>query len=269
MKVTDIIFRTPTGGYRYNIEVEDTHNYLANGKLVSNCHHTPATTFKNIVDKSRAKYKIGLSATLKRKDGKHVLLQDYIGGKTYIPPKENTVDPVVIVKQMNIKIPGTTKMPWALRMNRVYENPAYVKEIVGMACTQAGRGHTVLVVADRIEFLENCQAITPQSVVITSRTPNQKEEEGKILSGEAKILYGSKQIYTEGVSINVLSSLIIASAINNEYLLEQLAGRINRLKESGIQPELVDMAFDGRTGKNQLSTRVGFYTQEGWKIVYV
>ena len=31
---------TPYGSFVYNLEVEDTHNYFANGVLVSNCHHS-------------------------------------------------------------------------------------------------------------------------------------------------------------------------------------------------------------------------------------
>ena len=237
--------------------------------VIDECHHLPSTTFKNIIDKVRARYKIGLSATLTRKDGKGILLKDYIGDKVYVPPKENTVDPVVIIRQTNIKIPGNHTQPWASRMNDVYRGANYLEEVTRMAMTQAKRGHIVLVLGERIEFLEKCDEVTPNSVVITSKTKNQKELEELVISGELPIQYASRSMYSEGVSRNEYSCLIIASAINNEQLLEQMAGRINRINENGMKPELIDIAFAGATGQKQLGTRLAFYRKEGWKIVYV
>lgn len=232
-------------------------------------HHVPATVFRNVIDKVRARYKIGLSATLTRKDGKGILLQDYIGGEIYIPPKENTVDPVVIIRQTNIKIPGGPGEAWASRMNKVYASRNYLEEITRMAITQAERGHIVLVLGERIEFLERCHEATANSVVITSKTKDQKDLEELVISGELPIQYASRSMYSEGVSRNEYSCLIIASAVNNEQILEQMAGRINRINEGGMKPELIDIAFSGATGQKQLSTRLAFYRKEGWKIVYV
>lgn len=238
--------------------------------IIDECHHVPANTFKKTIDKMKARYKIGLSGTLKRKDGRHVLLDDYIGGKIYVPPKENTVDPIVIIRQTDIQIPGTYRIPWANRMNQVYSNPRYIEEITGLAVTQAERGHIVVVLASRIEFLERCHSLTKDiSVVITSKSDNRAELEKEVISGEKPILWGSLTIYSEGVSINEFSSLIIATALTNESLLEQIAGRINRINEGGLHPELMDVAFAGNTGRKQLKTRENFYRQEGWKIIYV
>mgnify|MGYP003979796485 FL=1 len=44
--------------------------------ILDEMHHVSAPTFSKIIDKSNARYKIGLSGTLKRKDGKHVIFND-------------------------------------------------------------------------------------------------------------------------------------------------------------------------------------------------
>lgn len=50
--------------FRYNIEVEDNHNYYANGILVSNCHHVQSKTWAApTYHMSNLIYSIGLSAT--------------------------------------------------------------------------------------------------------------------------------------------------------------------------------------------------------------
>lgn len=49
--------------YKYNIEVEDNHNYFANGVLVSNCHHLKCDTWNrlNLLLKN-VEYSLGFSA---------------------------------------------------------------------------------------------------------------------------------------------------------------------------------------------------------------
>ena len=58
-------------------------------------HHVPASTFTSIIDGSHARYKIGLSGTMIRKDGKHVFFRDYFGSTVYKPAQNNTVNPTI------------------------------------------------------------------------------------------------------------------------------------------------------------------------------
>lgn len=71
----------PAGVARvYDIEVEDNHNFFANGVLVSNCHTLPATTFSKLATLDTT-YRIGLSATPYREDER----TDYIFALTGVP----------------------------------------------------------------------------------------------------------------------------------------------------------------------------------------
>ena len=54
----------------YNIEVENNNNYIANGALVHNCHHSTSMTYKKIINKFPTVPLIGLTATPYRLDGK-------------------------------------------------------------------------------------------------------------------------------------------------------------------------------------------------------
>jgi len=58
----------------YDISVEKNHNFIANGILVSNCHHAPADTVFDIAKELHCEYVIGLSATPRREDGKEMLI---------------------------------------------------------------------------------------------------------------------------------------------------------------------------------------------------
>lgn len=236
--------------------------------IMDETHHLPANSFKETIDRLRAKYKIGLSGTLKRKDGKHLLLTDYLSSDIIVPPKENVIDPIVRVFQSSCELPPGKA--WSKRVTELLQDSNYINEVCSLADAQAARGHKVLVVGDRLDFLYTCSDIlADNSVCITSRTKNSKELQNQILSGSKQILFGTTSIFKEGISINPLSCLILGSPINNDALLEQLAGRIMRKHKDKLTPELIDIKLGGNTGYNQFKTRISFYLSENWKVVNI
>ncbi|MGB9778907.1 MAG: hypothetical protein ACPLW8_05830, partial [Candidatus Bathyarchaeales archaeon] len=64
----------------YDIEVEDNHNFFADGVLVSNCQHLPANTFVRLAT-LKAKYRMGFSGSPYREDGR----ENYIIALTGFP----------------------------------------------------------------------------------------------------------------------------------------------------------------------------------------
>ena len=57
--------------------------------ILDEMHHVSSPTFSKVIDTNYARFKIGLSGTIERKDGKHVVFRDYFGSKVFKPPKEN------------------------------------------------------------------------------------------------------------------------------------------------------------------------------------
>ena len=263
-KVIDIDFCKPTNNHRYNIEVEDNHNYIANGILVSNCHHIVASVFKTIVDATRARYKIGLSATLWRKDGKHVMFHDYTGAGLFTPKDENKIESEIIIVNSGITFSTDASKPWQVRVNELMQDPDYMNLVVNLSKAQAARGHKVLTVGNRTEFLENCGSYVDDFQVITGST-SQAVVDLDTYNG----IFGTGSIFSEGVNHPSLSSLIMAYPINNRALLKQLIGRIERIHEGKMIPEAIDISLEGRTAKMQLSQRLNFYTEEGYKLRYI
>jgi superfamily II DNA or RNA helicase len=51
-------------GYVYNFEVEDTHNYVVNGTVVSNCHHAASPTWSKVLQVVPAFFRLGASDTM-------------------------------------------------------------------------------------------------------------------------------------------------------------------------------------------------------------
>lgn len=57
-------------GHVYNLEVDGNNNYFVDDVLVHNCHHVMADGWQAVAEAARNAVRIGLSATMFRKDGK-------------------------------------------------------------------------------------------------------------------------------------------------------------------------------------------------------
>jgi len=237
--------------------------------ILDEMHHVSAPTFANIVDKSKAKYKIGLSGTIHRKDGKHVIFKDYFGHDVKQPPKENYMTPEIVRIPTEIRFPDGARIPWAKRINQLAYNEDYQHLVAQLASVYAAKGHKVLVVSDRVDFLKKCHQLTGDNSVCIIGELNHDEREDKmneIKEGVSDILYGTQSIFSEGISLNELSCLILGTPINNEPLLVQLIGRVIRKKEGKNTPLIVDIQLKGKTAANQAKARLGVYIKSGYHV---
>ena len=234
--------------------------------IVDECHHIPATVFKGILDAFYARYKLGLTATAWRKDGKHIILHSYLGGQhAEVKTRDsNRLDPTIIIVDTDIKLSSNPIIPWQHRVNELYDNIDYMELFLNLCQIQADKGHLVLGLADRVEFLQQCHEILEDSFLVIGGT-----EDRDFLASNKKILLGTAKIFAEGVNIPPLSSLIMGMPLNNRGLLEQLLGRISRPHDNKLMPEALDIALKGKTGKNQLIQRINFYAEKNFKMVNI
>jgi len=238
--------------------------------ILDEAHHCPATTFAGLVDTFYARYRIALSGTMFRKDQKHVLFPDYFGHHVIKPAQANTLTPVVHAVRSGVSL--KPDVPWVDKINHLTQDTKYQQFIAEIAQLQIANGHSVLIVADRVDFLQRVQElIGDDCLLVTGETDFETRQLAKqqILSGEKKAIAGSRQIFSEGISINILSCLVLAVPISNDGLLEQLIGRVQRQFEHKQQPLVVDIQFSGRADRKQNNDRLGFYLRKGWQVITV
>jgi superfamily II DNA or RNA helicase len=240
--------------------------------ILDEMHHVSSPTFSKVIDTNYCRYKIGLSGTIERKDGKHVVFRDYFGNTIFKPPKENYMTPIVHIVPSEIRFMDGSRIPWANRVTKLANDEEYRHTIAMLAAAYAARGHKVLVVSDRVGFLKSCAELTGEKAIcVTGEIPHEEREEmiNKILYGKAEVLYGTQAIFSEGISVDNLSCLILGTPINNEPLLTQLVGRVIRKQEGKRDPVIIDIHLKGNTARKQASNRVGFYMKQGWKMTYL
>lgn len=234
--------------------------------ILDEAHHCPASTFSKIIDTFHARYRIGLSGTMQRKDKKHVVFPDYFGSIVFKPPQSDTLTPKVHLINTNITL--NPKLTWAEKITNLCSSVNYQKFIAAVAVDKIKEGHQVLVIADRVEFLDSVKNyIGDTCVCITGNTDYETRQKykDKLLKREAMAVCGSRQIFSEGISINSLSCVILAVPTSNSSLLEQIIGRIQRQHPNKLNPLVVDMQFQGWADKKQNRDRYGFYIGKGWE----
>ena len=236
--------------------------------ILDEMHHVSSPTFTRIVDEMPCRYKIGLTGTLERKDGRHVVFRDYFGNNVMKPPKENYLTPKVDILKLEIRFLDGSYTPWAERINHLTMDAEYVHGGAMIAARYAAEGHKVLVVSDRVKFLKNCAALVGDSAVSITGDMDFAERERTMqkIKNEKKILFGTQAIFSEGISINELSCLVLGTPVNNDPLLTQLIGRIIRKIDGKKQPVVVDIHLKGKTAARQASARMGYYMKQGYEV---
>jgi superfamily II DNA or RNA helicase len=151
-------------------------------------------------------------------------------------------------------------------------DPAYQHLVATIAKGYQAAGHKVLIPADRVEFLDKLGELLGEScAVVHGQVEVDREQVFDKMESEYNYLAGNRSIFSEGISIPVMSCAILAQPSGNAIMLEQLTARINRMhpsKETKI-PVIVDLQFKGPTASRQNRDRLAFYTSQGWKIKYV
>ena len=237
--------------------------------ILDEMHHVSSPTFSKVVDTNYARYKIGLSGTIERKDGKHVVFRDYFGQKVHKPPKENYMTPSILVYRSEVRFMDGSNIPWANKVTQLAYNEEYLHSVALLAAFYAEKGHKVLVVSDRVHFLQTCAELAGEKAVcVTGEVPHEDRRKlmSKISDGKANILCGTQAIFSEGISLDDLSCLILGTPVNNEPLLTQLIGRVIRKKEGKKNPVVIDIHLKGNTARRQASNRIGYYMKEGYQI---
>jgi len=197
-----------------------------------------------------------------------ILFKDYFGTVVLKPPVSNTIPPTIHMVKSGITLkPNAT---WVDKITDLTQDDKYRQFIADIAKMHVAEGHSVLVIADRVEFLEKVKEYVGETcLLVTGNTSFEDRQRAKeqILAKEKMCIAGSRQIFSEGISINILSCVILAVPMSNDSLLEQIAGRIMRMHEGKLDPIIVDIQFAGYADKKQNTDRLGLYLRKGWQVL--
>jgi len=251
--------------YNRRDELENSFSMV----LVDEAHLCPAEMFSTALNSLNAKIKIGISATPRRKDGKHVFLADYF------PPfmvqardPRQLQDPVVQIKRTDFRFPVIDpKRDWSRQLNKLCANKDYLAAIAKFAKSQIVTGRCPLILGERVQMLKDLQELIPDSVCLIGESDESTRTDVlQNVGGKYKCVLSTK-LFDEGISCHRLDTLYLTCPSNNPIKLEQRVGRIIREHPDKQIPMIVDFWLSGGIVARQQAKRLEWYKQRGYYIL--
>jgi superfamily II DNA or RNA helicase len=219
--------------------------------VVDECHHIPASTFREVVAQFNPHFLYGLTATPKRKHNDEKLIYVYVGDivacietTDYSPVSPVVAQPTeVVVKTTSLTIPFKfTTDQFRLLSKVVCFDTARNQLIVEDVMRETAGGKKVLILSERKEHLEVLNLYFKgkcETIVISGddSTRARKSKVQQIEHGHYQAILSTGQFFGEGVDIRGFTCLVLAFPFSFEGKLIQYLGR---LRDTGTQKLIID-----------------------------
>jgi len=207
--------------------------------ITDECHHCPSSTFRQIIDRCPAKYRLGLTATPEREDGLSALLDLFLGAPLVTVTHDELVAvgvltvPEICSVETDFTFPYTGGEDYAPMLAAVASDEARNALIVDAVVNEARSGHVCLVLSGRIDHCRALEgAIAAHGVSAAVLTGEVKRRERKELLDEARAGKLSVLVATsladEGLDLPRLSRVFLAYPGRARGRTTQRLGRLMR-----------------------------------------
>jgi superfamily II DNA or RNA helicase len=237
--------------------------------IIDETHRCPADMFSHVVNNINAKVKIGLSATPRRKDGKHVYLDDFLSTfRVVAKDSRNLAIPSVTIVKTDFRFAIIDpKRDWARAMNKLCADDSYLDLIAAKAISYIKQGRCPLIIGDRVDMLKKLQKRIPASICVIGESSNEIREDALQNLGTTYKAILTTKLFDEGISCHRLDTLFFTCPSNNNVQWEQRIGRIERLHPDKQFPLIVDFWLSGAVVTRQQIGRLSWYQQRGYNIL--
>ncbi len=214
--------------------------------IVDECHHVPAETFRNTIEKLQVNYLYGLTATPFRKynDGKMIFthLGEIIAN---IQPTEieNYKQAKIIMRNTELDVPYNSKTDNFEALSKILvHDTARNKLILKDVRTELNQGKKAVIITERKEHIDTLYLFLKQSYELIALSgedsETSKKAKWKILQeGNFQVLITTGQYFGEGTDLNNINCLFLVYPFSFEGKLIQYIGRVQR---SEINPIIYD-----------------------------
>ena len=241
---------------RYNLEVEDNHNYFANGILVSNCHHSAADSWYTVFNNfPNASIRLGLTGTIdKTKPVQEMKLYACTGSvltrvsNEYLINRGYSAKPKCILFKVDRPELGEMDYPEAYQLG-IVESADRNRMITAICDKETDSNNKVLVLVEHIEhgeILEDAMQKLNKHVYFTNgqlSSDTREELLNRLRNGQLDVLISSN-ILDEGIDVSGINAVVYARGMKSMRKLLQGIGRGLRLKEDGSPLRFYDFIDD-------------------------
>ena len=211
--------------------------------IVDECHHISASSFERIIRKCPAHYRLGLSATVVRKDGQHPIVLMNLGDVRYSDNRKNTVSMFsqkVIPSFTEFKSSAKTDNE-NIAIHDIFRELCENKErndlIIKDILNAHNEGRECLVLSERLEHLavlENALKDHASNLFVLKGGMGKKQIKTimdnlhNIPDNENRIILATGKYLGEGFDLPFLDTLFLVFPFSWKGTLIQYTGRLNR-----------------------------------------
>lgn len=240
----------------FNLRVRRHPSFVLHnsGALVHNCHRMGAATWSQVPPLFSTKWRIGASATPRRKDGADDCFLWHIGPVLYAATDQRL--PVTVkrvwskFRMLSPSFSPSRLIARALMLQLLTSSTERNVLIVDQLVRAAEAGRKILVLSERLQHLDRLDRMfrTEWRVRFGTEPPSvgyyvggQSRQE-RLDAEECRLIFATTQLASEGLDIPALDTLLLATPTSD---VEQIAGRIQRPHPGKKSPILIDIYDDG------------------------
>ena len=223
--------------------------------IIDECHRVAAFSFEQVLKQVKARYILGLTATLIRKDGHHPIIIMQCGPVHFrVRPKKEAksrpFDHVVMPRYTDFAI-NTNLEP--VRFHEIYASLTEDRErndiIINDVVEACQEGKSPLLLTERVNHLmdlaEKLRDIIQNVIILKGGMSRKKRQEiaeqlESIPDSEERLIVATGRYIGEGFDDPRLDTLFLTMPISWKGTLQQYAGRLHRLHENKKQVTIYD-----------------------------
>ena len=214
--------------------------------IVDECHHVPAETFRNTIEKLQAYYLYGLTATPFRKYSDGKMIFTHLGEIIVnIQPAEieNYKQAKIIIRNTELNVPFNSKTDSFETLSKILvHDTARNKLILEDVKAELNQGKKVMIITERKEHIDTLYLFLKHlyESITLSGEDSEASEKAKwktLQEGNFQVLITTGQYFGEGTDLKNISCLFLIYPFSYEGKLIQYIGRVQR---SEINPTIYD-----------------------------
>lgn len=214
--------------------------------IVDECHHVPAETFRNTIEKLHAYYLYGLTATPFRKYNDSRMIFTHLGeiiANIQTTEIENFKQAKIIVRKTELDVPYDSKTDNFESLSKILvHDTARNKLILEDVKTELNQGRKAVIITERKEHIDTLYLFLKQSYEVIALSGEDSEASKKakwkiLQEGNFQVLITTGQYFGEGIDLQNINCLFLVYPFSFEGKLIQYIGRVQR---SEINPTIYD-----------------------------
>ncbi|HLD68916.1 MAG TPA: DEAD/DEAH box helicase family protein, partial [Pseudomonas sp.] len=247
--------------------------------IVDECHHVGAVSFDGILQRAKARFVLGLTATPIRRDGQHPIIFMQCGAirhtasRSASAPQDLEVRPCMSYRGLDLPKEAGIQEVFRYLAHDSRRTAAIAAEVQGAY----SQGRKVLVLTERTEHLEALLAALPgdgTAPFVLHGRMSKKQRAAVVSALEAlpadapRILLASGKLVGEGFDHPPLDTLVLAMPVSWRGTLQQYAGRLHREHANKSSVRIIDFVDAGHPALLRMwDKRQRGYRAMGYRLV--